>query len=80
MAEVGVDERSGFEMELVPVDLLRDCGGDFPAQEGCSGGGIGESSLEELVVRLVDGLLGHGRGEGRKAEMKDRRKRIMSRF
>ena len=59
VTEVGIDERSGLETQLGPIDFFRESGGDFPAKEGSSGAGVGKSCLEELVVGLVDGIFGH---------------------
>jgi hypothetical protein len=56
VAEVGVYERTGFETEVIPIDLFRKCRGDLPTEESSGVGGVGKSSLEELVVGLVDGV------------------------
>lgn len=54
---VGIDEGAGLRSEAVPIDLIGQGRRDFPAQERRCVGGIAQSSLEELVVGLVDRLL-----------------------
>jgi hypothetical protein len=59
MVELFIEKRPRHEAEPVPVDGGRDFRGKFMTEQGSGRGGIGETILEELVVRSVDPAIGH---------------------
>ena len=61
---VGVHDGSRFKAKLVQGDLLREAGREFPLQKRSRIRGIGEAGFDQLVMRLVDRFLGHGRTVG----------------
>ena len=74
VAEIVVEEGTGDELELVPLDE----GGDFCrevlAEESGGVGRVREAFFEELVVWLVEVLVGHG--EWREDRMKGMRRQV----
>ncbi len=63
VAEVVVEEGSGDELKLVPLDEGGDFCREMLAEESGGVGRVREAFFEELVVWLVEILVGHGSGE-----------------
>ena len=61
LPEVGIHETPWLKREPFPVDRLRDGIGELMTQKTCRIHRIAEALLEELVVRLVNGVVGHDR-------------------
>jgi hypothetical protein len=60
VAEVVVEEGSRDELELVPLDEGGDLWWEMLAEESGGVGRVREAFFEELVVWLVEILVGHG--------------------
>ena len=63
VAEIVVEEGSGDELELVPLDEGGDFCGEMLAEERGGVGRVREAFFEELVVWLLEILGGHGSAE-----------------
>ncbi len=60
VAEIVIQEGAGDELELVPLDECGDFCREVLAEEGGGVGWVREAFFEELVVWLVEVLVGHG--------------------
>jgi len=80
MAVVGIDEGTRFQPELVPANEQREVLRDFMTEETCSVDRVTETRLEELIMRLVNRLVGHAGGHGGRLGIKGRETGIRGRF
>ena len=58
---VRIDEGAGLQREVLPIDLLGDFRRELMAKKSSGIHRVAETLLEEFIMRLVNGIFGHGR-------------------
>ena len=59
VAIVGIDERPGLNLQLLPIDPCGYRSGYFPAQKGSGVDWVAEPRFEQFVMGLVERFVGH---------------------